>query len=47
MKEKNGVTSSVVDPDSLNLDPDPETIRIQGFDDQKFRKKIPVQLKKF
>jgi hypothetical protein len=36
-----------VDPDSLNLDPDldpafqvnPDSIRIQGFDDQKLKKK--------
>ncbi len=29
--------TSVVDPNSMNQDPDP--IRIQGFDDQKLKKK--------
>jgi hypothetical protein len=44
----------VVDPDSFNPDPDPafqvnpdqDSIRIQGFDDQKFKKK-KIQLKFF
>ncbi len=44
----------MVDPDSFNPDPDPafqvnpdqDSIRIQGFDDQKFKKK-KIQLKFF
>jgi hypothetical protein len=46
-----GTATSVVDPDSLNLDPDPDPafqvnpdpFRIQSFDDKKFKKKkIPT-----
>ncbi len=38
------LSSSVVDPDSLDLDPDAEFkwILIQGFDYQKLEKEIPT-----
>jgi hypothetical protein len=42
------IVNSVVDPDSFQVNPDPDTdpdpIRIQGFDDQKLKK---IQLENF
>jgi hypothetical protein len=32
-----------VDPDSLNPDTDPDSIRIQGFDDQKLKETMQLK----